>query len=166
LLDSQSRFTVEYRDGFPLKEPVHVESLGDDRYRLLFSPGLVLGITAGDEFRLVGKDGAFEIIRRGGNLSVILQAEEPVDGLIDELRRRVKKLGGRIDGQVEQSLVCSIPLAAGFPAVDALFEEWGSQHTGWVSGTTAMSTTMKPAKSRSTGGSTNRTRRPCSLSHD
>jgi hypothetical protein len=123
---------IEYRDGVPVHEALHVEPLASDRYRLLFSPGLVLGIAAGDEFRLVGTDGAFEITRRGGNLSVILHAEEPVAGLVDELRRRVKRLGGRIDGQVEQSLVCSVPLAAGFPAVDALFEEWVSQHAGWV----------------------------------
>jgi hypothetical protein len=123
---------IEYRDGVPVHEALHVEPLASDRYRLLFSPGLVLGIAAGDEFRLVGTDGAFEITRRGGNLSVILHADEPVAGLVDELRRRVKLLGGRIDGQVEQSLVCSVPLAAGFPAVDSLIGEWVAEHAGWV----------------------------------
>ena len=52
---------IEYRHGLPLKEPVHAESVGRGTYRLLYTPGLIQGIAAGDEFRLVGDDGSFEV---------------------------------------------------------------------------------------------------------
>jgi hypothetical protein len=55
---------IEYRKGHPVREPVHAESLGDGLFRLLYTPGLVQGIAAGDEFRLVDADGAFEVVRR------------------------------------------------------------------------------------------------------
>jgi hypothetical protein len=49
-------------------EPVHAEPVGDRRYRVLSSPGFVLGVAAGDEIELSGKDGRFRVLRRGAIL--------------------------------------------------------------------------------------------------
>lgn len=112
---------IEYRDGQPLKEPVHVQVLGPGAYRLLYSPGFVQGIAAGDEFRLPGEDGAFEVTRRGGNLAIQLFSLEPVAPFQAELAEQVQRLGGTLDGAIERGLVFTVPVSAGFPAVETLF---------------------------------------------
>ena len=47
-------------------EPVHVRELGGGVFRLLHSPGLVRGIAAGDEFRILNADGAFTVVTEEG----------------------------------------------------------------------------------------------------
>ena len=122
---------IECRDGRPLKEPVHAEAVGSGAFRLLHSPGLVQGIAAGDEFRLVGDDGRFEVTRRGGNLAVQVFSPDPVAGLRAELARRVARLGGTLDGAIERGLSFTVPVSAGFPAVESVFDGWVAEHPGW-----------------------------------
>ena len=43
---------IEYKGGFPRKEPVHAEHVGEAVYQLQYSPGFVLGIAACDMFRI------------------------------------------------------------------------------------------------------------------
>lgn len=122
---------IEYRQGQPLKEPVHAEEIGGGAYRLLYTPGLVQGIAAGDEFRLVGADGAFEVTRRGGNLAVQVFSQQPVAPLQAELVERVARLGGTLDGAIERGLAFTVPVSAGFPAVESIFDAWVAEHPGW-----------------------------------
>jgi hypothetical protein len=122
---------IEYRQGQPLKEPVHAEEVRRGAFRLLYTPGLVQGIAAGDEFRLVGREGAFEVTRRGGNLAVQLFSSEPVGPLRDDLVARVAGLGGSLDGTIERGLAFTVPVSAGFPAVEAVFNGWVAEHAGW-----------------------------------
>ena len=56
-------------------EPVHVERTGESKYRILYSPGLILGIAAGDEIELIEDQGRFEVSSRGGNVY------DPADGV-------------------------------------------------------------------------------------
>lgn len=122
---------IEHRQGEPLKEPVHAEELGGGLFRLLHSPGFVQGIAAGDEFRLSGEDGTFEVTQRGGNLAVQVFSAEPVAALRAELAERVARLGGSLDGSVERGLVFTVPVSIGFPAVEAVFNRWVAEHPGW-----------------------------------
>ncbi len=122
---------IEYRQGQPLHEPVHVEAIGSGVYRLLYSPGFVQGIAAGDEFRLVGNDGAFEVLRRGGNLCIQVFCTEPVAPLQPELTRRLADLGGTLDGAIERGLAYTIPVSAGFSAVEAVLNAWTDEHESW-----------------------------------
>jgi hypothetical protein len=122
---------IEYRNDRPLKEPVHAQPLGHGAYRLLYAPGLVQGIGAGDEFRLVGDDGEFEVTRRGGNLAVQLFSREPVAPFRQELATQVQRLGGTLDGGVERGLAFTVPVSIGFPAVESLFNSWVAGHPGW-----------------------------------
>jgi hypothetical protein len=122
---------IEYRQGQPIQEPVHVQEIGQGRFRLLYSPGLVQGIAAGDEFRIVGNDGAFDVTRRGGNLAVQVFSTAPVAPLRAVLEERVARLGGTLDGAIEHGLVFTVPVSVGFPAIEAVFNTWADEHDGW-----------------------------------
>jgi hypothetical protein len=122
---------VEMVNGRPVKEPVHVRDLGGGRFGMLYSPGLVQGMAAGDEFRLLDDEGRFEVLSRAGNLAVQIFSEQPVATVRDELVRRVAELRGWLDGAIERGLVFTIPVAAGFAAVEAVFNGWVAEHAGW-----------------------------------
>jgi hypothetical protein len=130
------RLLVEYRDGKPSVELVHAVELGEGRFRLLYSPGFVEGIAAGDEFRLLDEHGAFEVTRRSGNVAVQVFGSEPLAPQAGGLVRRVAELGGVLDGQIERGMVFTIPVAAGFPAIESVFNEFVSSHPGteWLFG--------------------------------
>jgi hypothetical protein len=117
-------------------EPVHAVELGEGRFRLLHSPGCVEGIAAGDEFGLLDEQEAIEVTRRSGNVAVRVFGTEPLAPLAEGLVRRVAELGGVLDGQIERGMVFTIPVAAGFPAIESVFNEFVSSHPGteWLFG--------------------------------
>jgi hypothetical protein len=119
---------IEYRDGKPVQEPVHAIELGNRWFRLLHSPGFVLGIAAGDEFRLLDEAGKFEVICRSGNLAVQIYSRDPVDSVVDDVTRRVAKLGGVLDGRIERGMVFTIPVEAGFSTIEKLFNSLVADH--------------------------------------
>jgi hypothetical protein len=127
---------IEFRDGKPAVEPAHAVGLGEGRFRLLYSPGFVAGIAAGDEFRLLDEIGTFEVTRRSGNSAVQVFGSEPLATVAEGVVRRVAKLGGVRDGQIERGMVFTIPVAAGFPAIESIFNELVAAHAGteWMFG--------------------------------
>jgi hypothetical protein len=126
----------EPRFNFAPSQPVHAIELGEGRFRLLYSPGFVQGIAAGDEFRLLDHHGAFEVTRHAGNVAVQVFRFEPLAPLAEGLVRRVAELGGVLDGQIERGMVFTIPITAGFPAIESVFNEFVSAHPGteWMFG--------------------------------
>ncbi len=127
---------VEYRNGEPLLENVEAEALGNGCYRLLFSPGFVQGIAAGDEFKLLNEDGEFEVIKRAGNVVVQVFSNELIEPYKDELTKTVENLGGTLDGSIERGMVFTIPVAAGFKQIESLFNEFIAKTptTQWLYG--------------------------------
>ena len=121
---------MEYRDRKPIMEPVHVEPLSDGKYQLLYSPGLVQGIAAGDEFRLVGDDGAFEVTLRSGNLALQVFSLEPANNYRAELTQRAEEVLGRLDGQIENGLAFTIPVKVGFAKIERVFKAWEAANSG------------------------------------
>jgi hypothetical protein len=118
-------------------EPVHVEVLDRGRYRLLYSPGFVVGVAAGDEIELLDEAGHFKVVRRGGNIAVQVFAKEPVQPFRDEIAAAVREhLSGSLDGGIERGLVFTIPLKAGFAAIEAFFDDFVRTHseTEWMYG--------------------------------
>ena len=123
--------------GGPGKEPVHVEALDRGRYRLLHSPGFVVGVAAGDEIELLDEAGHFKVLRRGGNIAVQMFARQPVQPFRDEIAAAVREaLSGSLDGGIERGLVFTIPLATGFAAIEAFFDDFVKTHseTEWMYG--------------------------------
>src|SRR5258708_5127854 len=86
----------------PLYESLLVEPLGDNRYRLLKSPGLVPGLAAGDEFEVTeAAPSGYKIIRRGGNVAVQLFAETDLDTFRGTVEPLIQQIGGWLDGEVQ-----------------------------------------------------------------
>jgi len=127
---------AENRDGRPFREPVHAERLPSGALRVTSSPGFVQGIAAGDEFRLLDGTGAFEVTHRAGNVAVQLFFSSPIATHASALSARVQELGGWLDGSIEKGLVFTIPVAAGFPAIERLFNAWVAEQPGreWAFG--------------------------------
>jgi hypothetical protein len=121
---------IEYRDGRPQREPVHAESIGQNAFRLQFSPGFVQGIATGDEFTLQGTDGAFHVTRRAGNLAIQLFSSSSIGPLMEELRALAVSLGGTVDGNIDRAAVLTVPVAAGFPRIEAALSELCNRHAG------------------------------------
>jgi len=118
--------------GKHVHEPVHVESLGEKRFKLLFTPGLAYGVAAGDVIA-VADDGSYEVVTRGRNLAVRFFTEQPAAELEGQLTARVQtELGGRLDGKVRRGLAYTIPIESGFKNVEALFEDLVAKTPGAI----------------------------------
>lgn len=113
--------------GDPVSERLPAKSVGDYEYVLAASPVLVLGLAAGDRIR--ARDGSFEILERGGNLAIQVFGAAPV--VIAQLREAVIELGGILDGQDLKAAVFTVPVGAGFPAIERLFD---ASHVEWYFG--------------------------------
>ena len=118
-------------DGQPVYEPVHVTRIRDNVYRVLFTPGLVYGTAAGDEIEPLS-DGRFNVVVRGQNLAVRVLSEALIEGASAHLERAVRALGGRLDGQVGHGLAFTVPVKAGFKAVEEVFERFVRAHPGSI----------------------------------
>jgi hypothetical protein len=129
------------------REPVHVEELDGGRYRLLYSPGFVVGVAAGDEIELLDDTGHFKVVSRAGKLVVQLYSLQPVQPFRDELAAAVhQRLNGVLDGGVDRGLVFTIPLTTGFAAIEEFFDAFVRSHDGteWYFGNVYDPETGKP----------------------
>lgn len=103
-------------------EPVHTERIGSNLFRVLYSPGLVYGVAAGDEIELL-PDKTFRVVHHGFNLAVRVLSPNGVAEFTSDLTEKVEWLGGTLDGRVENGLSFTIPLSAGFGAIERVFGE-------------------------------------------
>jgi hypothetical protein len=125
------------RDGSPFFESLLVEAVGEGRYRVLASPGLVEGIAAGDEIEMVaGRQGEFRLVKHGGNVCIQFFYDGDIDRCARELSPKIEALDGRLDGQTSRLLVFTVPVSAGFEAIEAVFYSAEEQYAGcgWMYG--------------------------------
>jgi hypothetical protein len=108
--------------GFPIEDEVLAEPLDGSRYRLVKSPGVAQGLAADDELEL-HDDGTYQVVRRSGNLCIQIFFLEGAARIAGEAARHLEPLGGRLDGMTKQGLVYTVPVAAGFPAVERALGE-------------------------------------------
>jgi len=105
------------------EESLPVAVVGAGRYRLLASPGFVEGLAAGDEFELSpNASQGYRVLTRGGNLCIWIYFPREVDADSPEaadLSRTVSTLAGRLDGGWSRMLVLTVPLVAGWAAIEA-----------------------------------------------
>jgi hypothetical protein len=119
-------------DGDRVLEAVPAAPAGEpSTFRLIATPGLVEGTAAEDIVR-VEADGSFDVVRRGGNLAVHVFARGLADEAYSNLEADVERLGGYLDGGggTHQTTVrvFTVPVAAGFAAVEAAFNAFAKQH--------------------------------------
>ena len=117
--------------GRRLYETLPAVALGGDRYKLLASPGMVLGIAKGDEIKMFAEGGEFELINRGGNLCI--QLYKPPDGStnIDSLAEKIETdRGGTLDGWTHRLAVFSVPVRSGFNSVEIVMDDFVRSNMG------------------------------------
>ena len=117
-------------------DEVLAEPIDQERYRVLRTPPLTLEIAAGDTIQVTDRSrGRFEVLDRGGNLGVqlFLAAAGPdaAPAIDVELTPAVVGLGGRLDDRVEDRIVVyTVPVTAGFDAVQTVLNEFVGRHPG------------------------------------
>ncbi len=113
-------------------EAVTVEQLGLERFKLIYSPGFVEGLAAGDEFEIANDSRlGYRAYRYGGNLCVwfyVATIHDPHQDQRVEAQRlqfAVEAIGGRLDGGAQGLLVFTVvaPGRFPFPAVQRVFDE-------------------------------------------
>jgi hypothetical protein len=116
--------------GEPAYETIHAEALGGRRFRVEFTPGFAYGVAAGDEIELAD-DGTFEVVSRAGNVAVrvfssqsLADAEPSLTALVESV------LDGHLDGNIGRGVAYTIPIQAGFPAIEQLFDEFAAATSG------------------------------------
>lgn len=119
--------TASHRPGAERYEGVPMIPLGSGIYRLAASPALVPGLAAGDEV-LPMPGGTYDLVARGGNVAVQVFADDFEEGPLDDLRARVAEHGGRLDARARQVRVFTVPAAAGFDVIEALFDAFVADH--------------------------------------
>jgi Domain of unknown function (DUF4265) len=126
------------RDGSPFYESILVDVLGENRYRVAASPGLAEGMAAGDEIELAPDERlGYRILKRGGNVSIqFFWHDGDIKRCLRDMEPKAIALGGCIDGETPGLLVFTIPVTAGFPAIEKIFYDAEKQYPGstWMYG--------------------------------
>lgn len=70
-------------------------------------------------------EGTFKVVARGQNLAIQVYGSHAV---VDEVTDDVARMGGGLDGRAPGVTVFTIPVAAGFAAVETLFNRLVERH--------------------------------------
>ena len=107
-------------------EELLVDPMGQDRYRVVASPGLVLGLASGDEIAVRG-DKTFRLLAHGGNVTVQVYGPHST---VNALAPVIGALGGWLDGRAPNLTVFTVPVSVGFPKIERALNEFVSNHSG------------------------------------
>lgn len=116
------RLLVDVKNDKPAYEEVRVEDCGDGQYRLLQSPGFVLGIAADDVFT-VESDHTYKLVSRGRNICIQIFREEELNSAERVATAALGKLGGRLDGRLPNVLVYTVSVDAGFEEIQRILDD-------------------------------------------
>lgn len=104
-----------YKDsGEAVYENVLVTYLSSNEIRLVKTPGIVLGVAAGDVLQIDG-NGEFSVKERAGNVAVQIYGDP---GVARSLESDIEALGSRWDGALETLTIYTIPASAGFRSIE------------------------------------------------
>jgi hypothetical protein len=115
-------FAALSSDGKVLREQLPARNLGNGNFELLASPGLALNLAKGDIIRPGNTDTPVHLAARGGNLCVQIFADILSEAHRAEFEHAFRQsLPGSFDGGTAQNMTFSVPVSAGFPAVENFF---------------------------------------------
>ena len=101
-------------------QPVEVENISPGVYQVLYSPGFVEDIAAGDVIRVTDDTkGTFEVVKYGGNVSVKISDVESIIEKLQSMDDFLSSVGARRDGNLERVAVWTIPVKSGFINIEA-----------------------------------------------
>jgi hypothetical protein len=110
-------------------ETVYENALGirlsDSDVKLVHTPGLALGIAAGDVIR-VNLEGEYQVISHGGNIAVYVYADPPV---ALSITAEIEALGGYWDGGVKNLTIFTIPVSAEFDQIEPILNALVAKNT-------------------------------------
>jgi hypothetical protein len=116
-------------DGTTVVEELLVRHIQNRRYELRRSPGLMMGMAAGDVFDLT-ESGEVEVVSRGGNVCVWAYDRHHVLEIDRSFTRLVLDAGGHRDGMSRTLIVYTFPISLGFELIEKLMCELVAQHQG------------------------------------
>ena len=108
-------------DGQLIFEDVSAKAIGDGCYELLASPLFCRGAAKGDLIR-VQAAGKFDIEKHGGNLCIRVISKSQLDIIETRLNASIKTINGECETRADRILVYSVPVTAGFDAIEKVFD--------------------------------------------
>jgi hypothetical protein len=124
--------------GRPVYEVLPAALTEDNDYEILGSLALAYGFAAGDRLR-VADDSTYEVLRRGGNLCIrSYPATAPSEADVAALMTEFEPLSGLVEMPPDRRfVVITVPMTAGFPAVEAAVDGWATARAwDWEYGNT------------------------------
>lgn len=135
--------------GSDAREEVLVEKIGENRFRIASSPGMLQGLAADDVIALDDQAAAgFTLLQRGDNVRIHVYCEAARrDEIKAALTQTLGRIGGRLDAIMGQTGLCSP-----FPFWRVFWPSKARCGVSWArNGRTRTCWTRKPTP-RSTGG--------------
>lgn len=122
----------------PGVEHVPARKVGDNEWQLIRSPLYAKDVARGDVIRVLDRDtGAFEIAERAGNICVQFYLSEhdaddaeKTEMVAKAIASDLASIRGQVDGQTRGLIAFSIPVEAGFPSIERVFEAARLQYPG------------------------------------
>jgi len=109
-------------DGETVYERLPAEELGDDCYRLLRSPAFASGIARGDTIEQ-RDEGDCRVLERSGLLVLRVYARGGISAMAATLGPALNSFDGEIELETERMLLISVPVTAGFSAIEAVMAQ-------------------------------------------
>ena len=117
--------------GNKVYEELPVVPIADGYFRVMASPGLVLGLAKGDEIKFNSNSGHFEVIKRGNNLCIQLYITPAMSEQINLLATEVaNRFDGTMDGRSEKQVVFSVHISKGFAEIESVFNNFVDHNPG------------------------------------
>ncbi len=104
-------------NGTQVFEDVIATQVGSTSYKLIASPGLVLGVAAGDIIE-VGTDRNFTILSRGGNIAIQVFTNGMSHDIEATAEQLLAHLHARLDGRTAAQLVYTVSANKGFASIE------------------------------------------------
>lgn len=132
MTENPRRETIDVRAGYkrsgePVFENLLVDRLDDGTFRLAVSPGLYLGVAAGDVVEFDQDNPELKILERGGNLCVQVYGDPSV---LESLAPRMQEIGGSFDGGVSNLAIFTVSVRVGFPRIEAVLNRFVDENPG------------------------------------
>ncbi len=111
-----------------VRESLLVDELAENLFKLMASPGLVLGLAKGDVFKI--EEGTKPVlVQRGGNLAIQVYKKSVVASRHAHFEELILEslTTASLDGITDQQLVFTIPISEGFSQIENVFNSAVSQ---------------------------------------